>query len=569
MPSIAYFFYMAKRAYKEFHPIISKPREWPVVRLARQRNEFIEEVTQESFNKVLEMCPDKASLREEIETTLFREKLRIKRNHWKVDPADEQTFWDNIQKELVDSSANPSAGPEKEMLWRIINRYSIEISGNFKRSRYRLARSIATAGFRRLLNAAKLKSLKGAFRGKHVLRENIKITGDIKQLRSLAMKGTIVMVPTHFSNLDSVLIGWVIHELGLPPFIYGAGLNLFNIGLFAYFMNSLGAYKVDRRKKNLIYLETLKSYSTLAIQRGCHSLFFPGGTRSRSGKIETKLKMGLLGTAIEAQRRSYEQASRNGTNTVQKVFIVPVAINYNFVLEAPVLIRQYLERKGQERYYIELDEYSTSYKILSFLVKFFTKDSKISVSIGQALDLLGNRIDGNGDSIDANGNIIDTEEYFMTDGKVTADVQREHEYTRMLSQVIVSEFHRINCVFASHLVAFISFRMFWNKYPKLDLYNFFRIPEEDLELPYEEFKDMFVNILEHVKELYNQKKLDMSETLFEDVDSIIKNGIDHVGMYHVKRPLLRNKQGNIITQDLHTLYYYHNRMDGYDLEKYI
>ena len=118
------------------------------------------------------------------------------------------------------------------------------------------------------------------------------------------------MVPTHFSNLDSVLIAWVIYELGLPPFIYGAGLNLFNIGIFAYFMNSVGAYKVDRRKKNAVYLETLKTYSTLSIQKGCHSLFFPGGTRSRSGKIENVLKMGLLGTAIEAQRTFARQREK-------------------------------------------------------------------------------------------------------------------------------------------------------------------------------------------------------------------------------------------------------------------
>ena len=93
----------------------------------------------------------------------------------------------------------------------------------------------------------------------------------------------------------------------MPPFIYGAGLNLFNISIFAYFMNALGAYKVDRRKKNLMYLETLKTYSKEAIQFGCHSLFFPGGTRSRSGIIESRLKLGLLSTAIEAQRANFQQ----------------------------------------------------------------------------------------------------------------------------------------------------------------------------------------------------------------------------------------------------------------------
>jgi glycerol-3-phosphate O-acyltransferase len=42
--------------------------------------------------------------------------------------------------------------------------------------------------------------------------------------------------------------------------------------------------------------------SSLSIQRGTNSIFFPGGTRSRSGAIENKLKMGLLGTLVEAQR---------------------------------------------------------------------------------------------------------------------------------------------------------------------------------------------------------------------------------------------------------------------------
>ena len=56
------------------------------------------------------------------------------------------------------------------------------------------------------------------------------------------------MVPTHFSHLDSALIGWIISQLGLPAFMYGAGLVLYNLKFFAYFFNSLGAYKVDRRK---------------------------------------------------------------------------------------------------------------------------------------------------------------------------------------------------------------------------------------------------------------------------------------------------------------------------------
>lgn len=99
--------------------------------------------------------------------------------------------------------------------------------------------------------------------------------GDIDHVRSLAQKGTLIIVPTHFSNLDSILIGYVLDAVtGLPAFSYGAGLNLYNTGYTAYFMNRLGAYRVDRRKKNKIYLETLKSMSSLSIQRGTNSIFF-------------------------------------------------------------------------------------------------------------------------------------------------------------------------------------------------------------------------------------------------------------------------------------------------------
>ena len=67
------------------------------------------------------------------------------------------------------------------------------------------------------------------------------------------------MVPTHFTHLDSALIGWAISHLGLPPFMYGAGMVLFNMSIFSYFMDSLGAYKVDRRKKTSLISRNIKN----------------------------------------------------------------------------------------------------------------------------------------------------------------------------------------------------------------------------------------------------------------------------------------------------------------------
>src|SRR5262249_7262862 len=277
-----------KNKNKRYKPILEGIPDWPVYQLSKNRKEFIEEVSQKTFAHIKKNRPTTKQLIDELEATVYREQKRMKRNRWRSDADDEPRFWASIKEELVTltgktpEEAQPVA---EDLLYRIVLRYANEIAGNFKANSYRLTREIVKFWFARLLNGARVKKFGAFFRNRYTLRDKIQIVGKVKQLRTLAKEGTVVMVPTHFSNLDSILIGWIIHSLGLPAFIYGAGLNLFNIKIFAYFMNSLGAYKVDRRKKNVPYLETLKFYSMLAVQKGAHSIFFPGGTRSRSGAI--------------------------------------------------------------------------------------------------------------------------------------------------------------------------------------------------------------------------------------------------------------------------------------------
>ncbi|MBN7815042.1 1-acyl-sn-glycerol-3-phosphate acyltransferase [Algoriphagus pacificus] len=555
----------------KYEPIIPSKNEWPVVKLARERKEFVKKVSELAEARILNLAENNPEiLKEELETTLYREKLRIKQNPWVVDPDDEGSFWGEVKASLLQINTASGLSKTKKIqgykavLNRITSRYAEEIASNFKHTHYKFTRSVVTFGFSRLLNAARVKGFRSIFSNQYTLQDKIQIIGETDQLRDLATKGTVVMVPTHFSNLDSILIGWTISVLGLPPFIYGAGLNLFNISIFAYFMDSLGAYKVDRRKKNLLYLETLKTYSKEAIQFGCHSLFFPGGTRSRSGMIESKLKLGLLSTAIEAQRANYQ----NGLNDISgKIFIVPVTINYHFVLEAPSLIRDHLSITGQERYYKENDEFSNSYKISKFLLKFFTKGSDISVSIGRAMDVLGNYVDENGDSMDKKGRSINTRDYFISEGVVTVDQQREEEYTNMLGRRIVEEFHKINRVFSSHLVAFTAFEMIKASNRKLDLFDLIRLPEEDIVLSYEEFKKNCQMVMDRVYELKAKGQINVAPHLQNDLDEIIRHGLDNVGMYHAKRPLIQNEKGDIVTEDMSLLYFYHNRLTGYGLEK--
>lgn len=552
---------MAKNKVR-YDEIIPSKDQWPIVKLSQNREKFLQKVSDDTLDYLLN---NGTPIREELETTIYKEKIRIKSNPWKVDPPDERAYWNNIRSQLaeIQNLDEPvKEEKEKELLKEIISRYSEEIAGNFKKSYYRFARAFVTFGFARLLNATRVKGFLSLFSRQLDLDDKIHVVGETQQIRELAKKGTVVMVPTHFSNLDSILIGWVIQFLGLPAFIYGAGLNLFNVKILAYFMNSLGAYKVDRRKKNPIYLETLKNYSKNALIEGAHSLFFPGGTRSRSGEIEKNLKLGLLSTAIEAQRTLYQK------NEDKKIFIVPVVINYHFTLEAPALIQEHLKRTGQERFYQEADEFTTSYKMGTFMLKFFTKGSNISISIGKGMDVLGNYVDNEGNSLDAKGNQIDTKDYFISDGSITENSQRENEYVRLLSKRIVEEYHIHNRVFASHLVAYTAFKMLERKNPKLDLYAVLRLPDDELILDYEEFKKYYKVLRDRVLELHEQGKLGIADHMRDRATDSIELGLKNVGMYHTERPLV-HKGDKVIIQNTNTLYYYHNRMEGYGLETYI
>ena len=46
--------------------------------------------------------------------------------------------------------------------------------------------------------------------------------GEREHLRRLHEVGTLILAPTHVSNLDSVILGFASLQLGLPPVTYGA-----------------------------------------------------------------------------------------------------------------------------------------------------------------------------------------------------------------------------------------------------------------------------------------------------------------------------------------------------------
>ena len=552
---------MAKKN-KKYPQIWPNLEDWPIFKLHKDRRDFVQEIERFTLKRIL--LKKTSAVTDSLAKTIYKEQIRIKEEPWKVDPPNESLFWRRVRSKLMKGSldkSNKEADPvNEEILKTIINSYAEEIVGTFKISTFQFARKFLTIFFTRLLNTAASRNHKRIWSSKHKLDDKLIIQGDVEKVRSLMQKGTVVVAPTHFSNIDSLLIGYILDKVaGLPFCTFAAGLNLYNSGPAAYFMNRLGAYRVDRRKKNGIYLETLKTMSNLSIQKGTNTLFFPGGTRTRSGALESHLKMGLLGTVVEAQRAIYQKEKE------EKVFIVPLVLGYHFVLEAKHLIENHLRREGKEQYFVSRDGSSSFRMIIKFIWQLFSESNEIVLSMGQPMDVLGNPVDAEGNNYDKYGNKIEVKEYFMSDGLITANIQREEEYTRSLSEKIVERFKKDNIVLSSHLIAFAAFQILQKENSRLDLYALLRLPPEDFIFSKEKLQGVVAQLRTVLLEMEKNKEVKLSGEVKGDLDHLINQGIARLGNFHSLDPLTVNKKGEIVSLNFKILYYYHNRLEGYDL----
>ena len=374
-------------------------------------------------------------------------------------------FWHKVARGL----AKMSQHERQEALREVVDSLARDVAGNFDPRVYRFALSVVPGLIAGVMNPKQLAM--DAISAGHVGAERlVTLSGQLDELRALSKVGTLIVVPTHSSNLDSLAIGESLAREELPPVVYGAGKNLFTNPIISFFMHNLGAYRVDRRIQSQIYKQVLKTYSCVMIERGYHSLFFPGGTRSRSGMIENKLKLGLAGTAVEAYARNAIRARAAGRSPTP-IFFVPVTINYALVLEAESLIEDYLDAEGQARYIIEDDEFSQIDRWLAFFRRLTSYGAACVLRYGPAIDPFGNRVDARGRSLAPNGRIIDPVSYVTHRGEPVLDPVRDAAYTRELGREIVEHYRRETVIMTTQLVAHILFRKLTRETPGMDLFG--------------------------------------------------------------------------------------------------
>jgi glycerol-3-phosphate O-acyltransferase len=512
--------------------------------------------------------PTTRALFDELASTLYQERIRVTTSRWKSDPEDEKDFWNNVKGQIIkfqkaQSWEDNDRAILETLLKKILYRYAYEIVANFKPRIFELAQKFLPRILFLFLNSKLNSPFKFLFRKMSSFYEKFIITGDFELIRNLSKKGTIVVVPTHFSNTDSPLVGWALSSIGLEPVTYGAGINLVGTQPLSFMLNNLGAYKLDRRRKNALYLELLKSYSQMAIERDTPSLFFPGGTRSRSGALESKLKLGLLSTAVEAQQENF-------IHNRKKIFVLPLVINYQYNIECSSLINQHLVEIGKEKYVSDSFEYSTTYKIIRFFKHLFHADTEVVVSFGKPLDIIGNEVNSNGDSIAPNGKPFDIKGYFEVENKIVRDEQRNFEYTKILGSKIVSSYFENNTVMTAPLVAFVYFIQLKKRHKHLSLFEIMLLPREDRIVSRDNMMAGMATIIVKLKDLEKLNKVNLSEIIQEStIDNVLANGMNSISLFNSKKVVYADSDGNINSQDVRLAYFYHNRLIGYNLEEYL
>jgi glycerol-3-phosphate O-acyltransferase len=500
-----------------------------------------------------ERSPD-ASLEYVLNEIAFSEIKRLESSSGKA-AAKQLARW----RELAGRLGRVSPAEHRAELERLIAYYARDIVGNFDPRVYRFANDVMPPALSFLfapMSGLGLGhgSLAERWRTLGGLTERVRVEGAVDAARAACERGTLIVAPTHSSHMDSVLLGFALSRAGLPPVTYGAGKNLFTNPVLSFFMHNLGAYRVDRRLRFGLYKDVLKEYSTVLLERGYHSLFFPGGTRSRSNRIESHLKLGLLGTGLTA----YVNNLRAAGGAAKRIYVVPVTINYRLVLEAETLIEDYLAETGKSRYIIEDDEFTRIGRVIEFVRKTLAHEGSVVVRLGEPLDPFGNRVDADGESLDRRGRRLDPTRLVVGRGdEVVVDPQRDAVYTRRLGDALEVAFRRETVLLESHLVARALYDAATEAHKTTDVYRLLRLPPEQLTASVGETESRIDRLRARFAATPEAGKL-ADEVAAASASEILAEGVRALSTYHTN-PVIERDGDHLEVTAMKLCYYYRNR----------
>ncbi|MDD9939445.1 MAG: 1-acyl-sn-glycerol-3-phosphate acyltransferase [Myxococcales bacterium] len=195
----------------------------------------------------------------------------------------------------------------------------------------------------------------------------------LDRLRDYAREGTLVLLPSHKSHVDYLVLSFLFNDnnLQLPMIAAGDNLSFFPLGPI---LRRAGAFFIRRSfRGDKLYAATLEAYVRRLLRDGHTIEVFLEGGRSRTGKL-LKPRMGLLNMLVDAASAI---ASR-------QVYFIPISIGYERVVEAQAYEH---ELSGGEKAREDAASLFKSTEVLQH------RYGRINVQFGQALTLQDLQVD--------------------------------------------------------------------------------------------------------------------------------------------------------------------------------
>lgn len=148
----------------------------------------------------------------------------------------------------------------------------------------------------------------------------------LEKVAAYAKRHPLVLVPSHRSYFDFLILSWLFYGNHLVPPHIAARENM-GFGPFGYIFRRAGAFFLRRSFGDPLYKEVFRRYVTYLVREGFTQEFFIEGGRSRTGK-GLPPRLGMLSWDVEA----FLSTGR------RDLFFVPIAITYERLVEEGAMI---------------------------------------------------------------------------------------------------------------------------------------------------------------------------------------------------------------------------------------
>ena len=211
-------------------------------------------------------------------------------------------------------------------------------------------------------------------------------TFDRKRLAEIDGDAAVIFVMNHRSNMDYVLVTYLAANAGALSYAVGEWARVWPLSPL---IRAMGAYFIRRKSRGALYRRVLARYVQMATRGGVSQAVFPEGGLSLNGKLAPP-RMGLLNYIID----DFDPDAR-------KVIFVPVALNYDRILEDTILIAA--DKSGKRRFKapLLLVMRRVGRHIWLRLTRQFGGFGTASVSFGEPLELSEFRETAKGDLTEA------------------------------------------------------------------------------------------------------------------------------------------------------------------------